>query len=237
MHQLPSCVIVLHAGVLACTTHFRILYISGPGDCKSCSVLQTHPDLHSCMLIDTFYERLAAKCLLNLQMRGIKLDLYLHCSNMAVEAAAALQMHSVTRGSRLMPYVGNIRPNGLVELAKYMQQEQASVTSTHSAPLDGGLHAKVSPEIAEQSSDCESQGSSVDFLIIRTADSAPAESEQAQSDDQIARVLHNLDPVLVARLRLRARLHLEVLRVMDWCFFMLGTDCEQQSLHASHQTI
>ena len=35
--------------------------------------------------------------------------------------------------------------------------------------------------------------------------------------EQIAGVLHEIDP----RVRLRARLHLEVLRIMHWCLFVL----------------
>ncbi len=52
-------------------------------------------------------------------------------------------------------------------------------------------------------------------------------------DDHISRVSCSSDPVLVGRLKLRARLHLEMLRVMNRCFFMLGaTDYEQHQRHS-----
>ncbi len=97
-----------------------------------------------------------------------------------------------------------VRPNGLMELAKCLRDGKVSKSRNLSYNSSVGQGAN-----------------------------AGAEPECGAYDDQISRVLRSSDPVLVARLRLRARLHLELLRVMNWCFFMLGTtDYERHQRHS-----
>ena len=98
----------------------------------------------------------------------------------------------------------NVRPNGLMELAKCLREGKVS----------------------------ESRNLRFNSSVEQCA-TAEAEPEYEAYDDQISRVLRSSDPVLVARLRLRARLHLEMLRIMNWCFFMLGTtDYERHKRHS-----
>ena len=110
-----------------------------------------------------------------------------------------------------MPYVANIRPNGLMELAQCSRQGQVldSEHLTHSGAAEQGN---------DQHNDQVSVAKGADAHGV-----AESEHGACAHDDQIGRVLSSSDPTLVTRLRLRARLHLEALKVMDWCFFMLDT--------------
>lgn len=128
---------------------------------------------------------------------SIRSGLHLHLYRFLHTAAEMLRMHSSSMVYKMLPSGDpdrSVRPNGLMELAKCLREGKVS-----------------------ESRDLRFNSS------VEQGANAGAEPECEAYDDQISRVLRSSDPVLVARLRLRARLHLELLRVMNWCFFMLGT--------------
>lgn len=124
----------------------------------------------------------------------------------------------------MLTYVGDIRPNGLMELAKCLRQEQVVDNDWDNDCLTYGGNAKQGND---QHDEQVPVGKGADACVATTV--TGSEHGACAHDDQIGRVLRSSDPTLVARLRLRARLHLEVLRVMEWCFFMLGSRSEEHA--------
>ena len=123
-------------------------------------------------------------------------------------AAEALETHLSTWAKRWLPFLAKDSPNGLVELAESIEQKLSCVASAHGSP----------PEEAEEGDgQLQEQGHAG-----REGDAA-AQSEQGENADLIAEILQGVD----VRLKLKARLHLEVLRIMHWCFFVLGRDLMQ----------
>ena len=139
------------------------------------------------------------------------------------DIANVLQIHCSSMTSRVLPYVANVSPNGLMELAERLSQKHSCNSLPHKKPPDH----RPSSATAQQGLDQHK-----DSLPVGREGDAMAESAHGACTDQISTVLRSTDPALVDNLRLRARLHLEVLRIWDWCFFMLGTDHEQQATDA-----
>ncbi len=156
-------------------------------------------------------------------------------ANTARCAAAALQKHCTsTTGTFWTNYEPRFDANGLVELADCLRRERTCVTSAHEEAPKEGVTAEAFTASGTAGHGAIEHKDAV--YVGRQAD-AMAESEDGALDDHISRVLHGSDPTLVMRLRLKARLHLEVLRVMSWCFFMLGTEHEQQRTNAKRQPL
>ena len=106
---------------------------------------------------------------------------------------------------RWLPFLAKDSPNGLVELAECIRQKLSHVTSADGHPPK---------EVREGGGQLVQDGREGD---------AGAQSERGEHANQIAGILQGVD----VRLRLKARLHLEVLRIMHWCFFVLGRDLMQ----------
>ena len=126
-------------------------------------------------------------------------------AHVAFTAAEALESHLSTWMMRWLPFLAKGNPNGLVELAESIRQKLSHVTSAHGCPPE---------EVGEGDGQLQEQGH-----VGREGDAAAlAQSEREEYADHIAGILQGVD----VRLRLKARLHLEVLRIMHWCFFVLG---------------
>ena len=105
-------------------------------------------------------------------------------------------------------------PNGLAELAAHTQHlpvsrdTNTSASSGYSRQEACGLHDGAS--------------------MTRSIKGADTTSDRQSASDvtfaRLAGVGTGMDPdlTLIARQRLKARLHLEVLRVLQWCFHMLS---------------
>ena len=144
---------------------------------------------------------------------------------LAREAANALQKHCSSRTGTLLPYVADNSPNGLLKLAERLRQQQSCATSAGEESEEGHLGNEDLPRTGPpgQGSD-QPRDPNPDVM----ENNAGAASQREQSTHQIDRILCSSDPMKGAKLRLRARLHLEVLRVLDWCFCMLGRENVQQ---------
>ena len=171
---------------------------------------------------------------LNLQMsreRGPSSGLHGHAST-AQSAIAALKRHCTLGMANLLIYEPRTVPNGLVELAACLRREGACVSSAHGEAPEESVRSNrptYGGTAGHRAAEHKDAGP-----VGRQAD-AKLESEHGALGDHISRELYGSDPTVVARLRLKARLHLEVLRVMSWCFFMLGTEHEQRTTNAKRK--
>ena len=125
----------------------------------------------------------------------------------AGEAADALQKHCSSRTSTLLPYVADSSPNGLVKLAERLQQQQSCVAFACEEPGSGDPGSGDLPRrgAAEHGTDQPSNS----IPVVGEYDAVNA-SQQWQSTHEIDRILCSSDPMKGAKMRLRARLHLEV---------------------------
>ena len=131
---------------------------------------------------------------------------------LARDVVAALQSHCIRLGSALMPSASTSGPNGLAELAAHVPHVQASGDSNTLA-----------------SSDCSPDNHGLMNGLFTGVDST-SDSQWASetSPDSLdgADTGMNPDHTLTAKRRLKARLHLEVLRVLLWCFNVVGFNLE-----------
>ena len=124
-------------------------------------------------------------------------------ARVADRAAKALETHLSTWVMRWLPFLAGDSPNGLVELAESIRRKLSYVTPAHGKP-PGEVQ--------------EGEGQHYDQVHAGREGDAAAQPERGNHADEIARILQDVD----VRLRLKARLHLEVLRIMQWCFFCSG---------------
>ena len=199
-----------------------------------CNVILT------CKVWDAFcamHVILRDKQLLNLQVSRTQGEaspgLHGHAS-LARSAVAALQKHCTVRMTNMWDYEPRFVPNGLVELAACLTCEQTCVALGHGEAPEEGVRSGHPPSSGTAGHRAVEHKDAVP--VGRQAD-AVAESKDGARNDHLSRVLNGSDPTLVLRLRLKARLHLEVLRVMSWCFFMLGTEYEQQTASAKRKPL
>ncbi len=134
--------------------------------------------------------------------------------------------------ANLLIYEPRFVPNGLVELAACLRREGSCVTS---APGEASEERVRSSHPAYSGTAGHGAAEHKDTIPVGRQADAMLESEPGAFGDHVSRQLHGSDPTMVARLRLKARLHLEVLRVMTWCFFMLGTEHEQRSTNVKRK--
>ena len=134
--------------------------------------------------------------------------------NVARAAVAALQSHSIRSGTPLMPSASMSGPNGLAELAAHARQHPVSRDSNTLASSGCSRHELCGLD----------EGGSM-IRSFTGADSTPADRQLASEGilGRLAGTGTGMDPDLtfVVKQRLKARLHLEVLRVLQWCFHFL----------------
>ena len=149
---------------------------------------------------------------------------YPQFGGLARAAVAAFQSHSEQSGTLLTPSASMSGPNGLAELAAHVQHPPVSRNSNISASL--GCNRQESCGAYD--------GGSMNWSFTSADITPDCQSESEGILGRLAGVGTSMDPVLTltAKQRLKARLHLEVLRVLHWCFHML---CEQ-NLILMHRT-
>ena len=126
-------------------------------------------------------------------------------------ARSALRHHRFLRASEL-EYNG--APNALAKLAECIGQRQGFASSVHrEAPEQVREGADVARDKTAQEGNPEDHHDG-------SVSAAAVPSERGECTGQIAAALH-------PRLRLTARLHLEVPRISHWCLFVLGGDLVQ----------
>ena len=151
---------------------------------------------------------------LHAQVMDLGVEAYKAIKALARETIAALQSHCIQLGSALMPSASMSGPNGLTELAAHVPHVQASGNSNTLA-----------------SSDCSPDNQGLMIRSITGVDSTPDRQWASEtSPDSLNGADTGMVPdhTLTAKRRLKARLHLEVLRVLLWCFNVLDFKLEIQ---------
>ena len=132
---------------------------------------------------------------------------------MAHSAADALEGHLSTLG------LPTDTPNSLSELAECIRKKQSCTSSARGQPPEG---VREGEGLAASETEAHADRQPEDQIQAGGEGNAVTQSKQGDSAEQIAGVLQSID----VRLRLKARLHLEVLRVMHWGFFVMVEDLE-----------
>lgn len=139
---------------------------------------------------------------------------------LACEALAALKSHCASSGGIFLPSVSADGPKGLAVLAQHLQRLQLCSASSVQEALrcecpEDEEHASENPE----NSQCTGivAGALPEAAAERSPDS-PRSHDPRGGDSAWAALTTS---------RLRARLHLEVLRVVQWCLYVLGIDVHE----------
>ena len=151
---------------------------------------------------------------LHAQVMDLGAEAFKAIKALARDVVAALQSHCIQFGSALMPSAGMSGPNGLAELAAHVPHFQASGDSNTLA-----------------SSDCSPDKHGLMNRSFTDVDSIPDRQWASEvSPDSLDGTDTGMGPdhTLTAKRRLKARLHLEVLRVLLWCFNVVGFNLEIQ---------
>ena len=149
------------------------------------------------------------------QVMDLGVEAYKAIKALARDVVAALQSHCIQLGSSLMPSASMSGPNGLAELAAHVPHVQALGNSNSMA-----------------SSDCSPDNHGLMNRSVTGVDSTPDRqwaSETSPDSLDGADTGNDPDHTLTAKRRLKARLHLEVLRVLLWCFNVLDFKLKIQS--------
>ena len=143
---------------------------------------------------------------------------------LARAAVAAFQSHSEQSGAPLAPPASMSGLNGLAELAAHAQHP----------PVSRAASASASSGCSRREFCAFDDSGSINRSFTGADITPDRHSESEGILGRLAGAGTDMDPVLTltAKQRLKARLHLEVLRVLRWCFHMM---CEQH-LILMHRT-